>query len=75
MEMLLKNQFNGKKTSRKSISPKSSLCFTHLANLILLSLFVSNLQTHPKASFDSQLETFLFIILHKSMQFNKTRKH
>ena len=33
-EMLLKNQFNGKKTSRKSISPNSSLCFTHLANLI-----------------------------------------
>ena len=31
-KMLLENQLNEKKTSRKSISPNSSICFTHLAN-------------------------------------------
>ena len=30
--MLLENQLNEKETSRKSISPNPSLCFTHLAN-------------------------------------------
>ena len=30
--MLLENQLNEKETSRKSISPNRSLCFTHLAN-------------------------------------------
>ena len=31
-KMLLENQLNEKETSRKSISPNPSLCFTHLAN-------------------------------------------
>ena len=33
-KMLLENQLNEKETSRKSISPNPSLCFTYLANLI-----------------------------------------
>ena len=33
-KMLLENQLNEKETSRKSIPPNPSLCFTHLTNLI-----------------------------------------